>query len=66
MILRFASHFCSGVIFFGEIAPENWNAVLYSLCYNGAYMLPEMIFTAMAAYIIFRMPSTAKMIIDNK
>lgn len=65
MVLRFLSHFLSGVILFGAVAPEGWNPAVYSLCYNGAYMLPEMIFTAIGAFAIFRLPSTSKIITEN-
>lgn len=64
MVLRFLSHFLSGVILFGSIAPDGWNPTLYSLCYNGAYMLPEMIFTAAGAFAIFRLPQTSKIITE--
>ncbi len=66
MSLRFVSHFISGVILFGSIAPETWNPTLYSVCYNGAYMLPEMIFTSVAAFAIFRLPSTSAIIKKSK
>ncbi|MDO4544144.1 MAG: energy-coupled thiamine transporter ThiT [Clostridia bacterium] len=35
---RFLCHFATGVIFFGEYAPEGMNVYLYSLGYNGGYM----------------------------
>jgi thiamine transporter len=36
--LRFICHYFSGVVFFGEYAPEGTPAALYSLTYNGGYM----------------------------
>jgi thiamine transporter len=62
LFLRFVSHFISGTIFFDIWAPEGWNAAVYSVLYNGAYMLPELIFTAVAAVILFSVPSTKKLI----
>ena len=38
----FAS-FLSGVIFYAEYAPEGMNPAVYSIAYNGAYLLPECI-----------------------
>ncbi|AUS96829.1 energy-coupled thiamine transporter ThiT [Clostridium thermosuccinogenes] len=38
---RFISHFLTGVIFFGEFAPEGQSVWLYSLTYNLSYMLPD-------------------------
>lgn len=46
MLLRFVSHIISGVVFFYMWMPEDWNnTLLYSICYNGAFMLPEIIIT---------------------
>ena len=57
VFLRFASHFISGSIFFDIWMPEEFNnPYLYSLVYNGSYMLPEMIFTLIGAGIIFGVP----------
>lgn len=39
--LRFFMHFLSGVVLFGEFAPEGTPAALYSMVYNGSYMLPS-------------------------
>lgn len=44
---RFVSHYLSGVIFFASAALDNGiNPYLYSLLYNGAYLLPELIISA--------------------
>ena len=52
MVGRFVSHFISGVVFFGMYAPEGMNPVLYSALYNGGYMLPEMIISAILIYLL--------------
>ncbi|NLK39359.1 MAG: energy-coupled thiamine transporter ThiT [Clostridiales bacterium] len=52
LTLRFLSHFLSGIIFFSSWAWEGWNVYLYSIVYNGSYMLPELIFTLFGAYFI--------------
>jgi thiamine transporter len=39
---RFVFHFISGVVWFGEYAPEGTPVVLYSFLYNITYLLPEM------------------------
>lgn len=60
LALRFLCHFISGVIIF-DIWCE-WDSVwLYSLCYNGSFMLPELIFTALATGVIFSLPSIKKL-----
>jgi len=71
LFIRFISHFISGyVIFknleqfevFGNIFTNR--PILYSICYNGFYMLPEIVMTALAAAIIFSAPQIKKLI-DN-
>lgn len=42
-LLRYLCAFLSGAIFFAEYAPEGQGAILYSLLYNGSYMLPEIL-----------------------
>lgn len=68
IFLRFVSHFISGyVIFrnleqfkiFGNIFTNR--PFLYSLAYNGFYMLPELVITTVAAAIIFRIPAVKKL-----
>ena len=66
VVLRFISHFLSGVVIWhsagklweGFVTDNEW---LYSLCYNGAYMLPELIFTMIGAVILFKVPQTRKL-----
>lgn len=42
---RFVAHVLSGVVFFAEYAGDQ-NVWIYSSVYNGSYMLPEMIISA--------------------
>lgn len=63
VFLRFVSHLISGAVIFANLESfvafgASWvgRPWFYSLCYNGAYMLPEMITTMIAAAILFRMP----------
>ena len=43
---RFCSHFVSGILFFASFAPAGVSPVEYSAIYNGSFLLPEMIITA--------------------
>jgi thiamine transporter len=52
--LRFLMHYLSGVILFGEFAPEGTPAALYSLIYNGSYMLPSFILLAVVGFFSFK------------
>lgn len=36
MFIRFIFHFISGVLFFGQFAPEGWSPLLYSFVVNGS------------------------------
>ncbi len=54
LVLRFVSHFISGTIFFDIWCPDGWNVVWYSICYNGSYVLPELILTLAGAIALFK------------
>ena len=43
--LRFVCSFLSGIVIWGAYAPEGTPVWIYSLTYNGGYMLPELIIT---------------------
>lgn len=44
--LRYAAHVIGGIVFFGEYAPAGTPVALYSLVYNGTYMLPAFVLSA--------------------
>ena len=48
---RFVCAFLSGLIFFGMYAPEGQNVVIYSMVYNGLYLVPEAIICIVLAMI---------------
>ena len=59
--LRFLVHFLSGIIIWksvgalwGNFTTDNF--YLYSFLYNGAYMLPELIITVVAAVVLLNVP----------
>ena len=53
MLARFICHFLSGILIWGVYAPESQPVWLYSLLYNGGYMLPELVITILAACAIY-------------
>ncbi len=63
---RFIFHFLSGVIFFRCYDFFGGNTYIYSLCYNGIYMIPEYLLTVMGSYILFKTDIIKKLIKDNK
>lgn len=67
VFLRFVVHFISGIVIWHSYG-ELWNGfstdneILYSFFYNGAYMLPELIFTVIGTAAIFSVPQTKKLL----
>ena len=52
-VVRFVPHFLSGLIFFGQYAPKGQPVMLYSLIYNGGYIVPAtLLCTAAAALLV--------------
>jgi thiamine transporter len=51
-LLRYVCHVFSGIVFFGEYAPAGQPVVLYSLLYNGTYMLPSFIVSAIIIILV--------------
>ena len=49
---RFVCHFVSGVVFFATYAPAGMNPALYSAIYNGSYLFPEFIVSAVILFIL--------------
>ncbi len=41
IVARFAAHYASGIVYFGQYAPEGQPIWLYSLIYNASYMVPS-------------------------
>ncbi|OXS70671.1 energy-coupled thiamine transporter ThiT [Lysinibacillus sp. KCTC 33748] len=50
--LRYAAHTIGGAVFFAEYAGDQ-NAWVYSIIYNGTYMLPATILTAIVGVLLF-------------
>ena len=55
-LARFFCHFLSGWIIWEALWPNElgWAAPLWSLAYNGSYMLPEIIISSAAALLLFK------------
>lgn len=66
MLLRLGSHYLSGILIWHSVG-EIWNLninnqYIYSLIYNGSYMVPEIIFTVIASVILYKIPQIQKLI----
>jgi thiamine transporter len=51
---RWLAHFVSGIVFFAQFAPKGVSPVLYSALYNGSYMLPEVVISAVLTLLVLR------------
>ncbi|WP_026905932.1 energy-coupled thiamine transporter ThiT [Paucisalibacillus globulus] len=57
--LRFLAHFYAGIVFWGSSAPEGQPVWLFSLIYNGSYMLPSFILSTIVVFFLFiKQPKT--------
>lgn len=68
-VLRFIVHFIAGVVLWANFEEfiafgQEWvgRPVLYSICYNGIYMLPETVFTTIGATILIKTPRISKLL----
>ncbi|MBM6618756.1 energy-coupled thiamine transporter ThiT [Bacillus suaedaesalsae] len=51
-LFRFIAHFIAGITFYKEFAPPETPVALYSLLYNGSYMLPGFIISAIVLILL--------------
>ncbi len=51
---RFLAHLTSGVVFFAAYAPKGTSPLVYSAVYNGSYMLPEIVISAIITWLLLR------------
>lgn len=66
LLLRFICHLISGTIIFDIWMPEGWaSPLIYSICYNGLYMLPELVLTMGGAVALFKAPSFNRLLSTN-
>lgn len=55
---RFVCHFVSGIIWFGDYAPEGTPVAVYSFVYNITYLLPEMIIAGIVLTVVLTSASS--------
>ena len=55
-VVRFACHFITGWVIWDALWPNDLGMIapVYSLYYNGSYMLPEAIITSVVAVILMK------------
>lgn len=72
LLLRFACHFTSGIILWTNMeqfalfgSSYVGRPVLYSLVYNGSFMLPELVLTLIGSVIILKIPAVKRIVIGD-
>lgn len=58
--MRFVCHFASGILIWASFAPEGQSVWLYSLLYNGGYMLGEFVITTAVTLLLATTVKTKK------
>lgn len=51
-LLRYACHIVSGATIWGEYCPEDTAVLVYSIGYNGSYMIPETVITIVGLLVV--------------
>ena len=51
-VLRFLCHFLTGITVWADYAQGTWGVILFSLTYNGSYMLPELVITTAVGAVL--------------
>lgn len=53
-LLRYICHILSGILIWGVYAAEGQSVLIYSIIYNGSYMLPEIIISTVITSLLFK------------
>ncbi|MBQ9704061.1 MAG: energy-coupled thiamine transporter ThiT, partial [Clostridia bacterium] len=62
IFIRFLCHFITGMVIWKQWAPEGMGAFVYSLVYNGSYMLPELVVTLLVAGYLLTVSAVEKLL----
>lgn len=62
VFIRFVCHCITGVVIWGQWAPEGMGKFIYSLVYNMQYMLPELILTVLAVWALLSSKAASKLL----
>jgi len=54
VFIKFLLHFIAGLIFWTYTFPPNWDPVVWSAVYNGSFLLPEFIISAVLIFILVK------------
>ena len=62
VVLRFFCHFITGVVIWGQWAPEGMGKYLYSFLYNGGFLSLDFIICIVCAVLMFRKAELRKLV----
>ncbi len=65
VFIRFICHFVTGVSIWKQWRPDGWSPALYSLAYNGGYLLPDFIILMAVAVLMLRVKEIRKLLNIN-
>jgi thiamine transporter len=63
---RFICHVLSGVVAYAQYAPEGQSPWVYSIFYNGTFLLPEFAITIVLTLLIFKFIRLPEPKLDSK
>ncbi len=66
IFIRFLCHFITGMTIWGQWDDGFWGAFIFSLSYNGSYMLPELIITLVVAVFLLSSKEIEKLLDSQK
>lgn len=64
IMLRFICHYITGVVIWGQWAGDE-GPYIYSLLYNGTFLLPELVLTLLVCVILFKPQRTRKLLLNE-
>ena len=59
---RFLCHYITGVSIWRQWTPEGWSSYVYSLAYNGGYLLPDFLIMFAVAVLLLRVKQMRKLL----
>ena len=62
VVLRFISHFVTGVVIWGQWAPDGMGKYLYSLLYNGGFLFADFAICIVCAVLMLRKAEIKKLL----
>ncbi|PLT33932.1 energy-coupled thiamine transporter ThiT [Bacillus sp. V5-8f] len=61
--LRFICHYASGIVFFASSAPKGQHVAIFSLLYNGTYMLASFVLSSVVVILLYS--AASRVLIKN-